>query len=96
MAYFMDVSPLSVENPYGKRFHAYLYTAHHRSEIVEDLSSIIFKFSLSPVTFLYTYSQMSIFDFLVNICAISGGFFTLCSILNSVFRKINSFYDQES
>jgi hypothetical protein len=97
MAYFLDVSPLTVINPWGTKYHAYLYKSHHRSEIIETMfDSINFKFSLSPVTTVFSYSFMSTFDFLVNICAISGGFLTLCSILNSVFAKLSSYNNQDS
>jgi hypothetical protein len=51
-------------------------------------SNVVFRFDLSPITVVYSEEKMNAFDFLVNLCAIIGGFITVCSIIDSLLRNL--------
>ena len=51
------------------------------------MPSIWFRYDLSPVTVKFTQWRESIFHFLVQVCAIIGGVFTVAGIIDSVIHK---------
>jgi hypothetical protein len=51
-------------------------------------SMVIFKYELSAINVVYTCEDMKVLQFLINLCAIIGGFITVSSILDSVLRNI--------
>ena len=54
-------------------------------EHVEDI--IEFNYKISPIAVRYKNEKESIFSFLINICAIIGGIFTLAGIVDSIVHK---------
>lgn len=51
------------------------------------LPALFFRYELSPIKLRYTVSYKAWYEFLINICAIIGGLFTVASILESFFRN---------
>lgn len=53
-------------------------------------SQIIFKYELSSISVVYHNERPSFLDFLINLCAIIGGFITVSSIIDSLLRNLES------
>ena len=51
------------------------------------MSVIVFNYELSPITVQYTQTKENFFEFLVYICAIVGGVFTVAGIVDSIIHK---------
>jgi hypothetical protein len=51
-------------------------------------SLVVFKYELSAINVVYTCEEMKVLQFLINLCAIIGGFITVSSILDSILRNI--------
>jgi len=51
------------------------------------LPALFFRYELSPIKLRYTVTYMGWGEFLVKICAIIGGIFTVASILESLLRN---------
>ena len=51
----------------------------------EDL--IVFNYQISPIAIHYSNQKENIFQFLINICAIIGGIFTVSGIIDSLIHK---------
>ena len=51
----------------------------------EDL--ITFNYQISPIAVHYSNAKENIFQFLINICAIIGGVFTVASIIDRLIHK---------
>ena len=50
-------------------------------------NNIVFRYDLSPVTVKFSLKKESFFHFLVQICAIIGGIFTVAGIIDSLIHK---------
>lgn len=50
-------------------------------------SIVNFNYEMSPITVQFYKYQENIFDFLVKICAIVGGVFTIAGIADSLIHK---------
>ena len=46
-----------------------------------------FRYDLSPVTVKFSRERGSIFHFLVQVCAIIGGVFTIAGIIDSIIHR---------
>jgi len=64
-------------------------TEHERSVLGPDgrqfvaLPGVFFNFEISPMTVIYTQHRKSFWSFLVSVCAVVGGVFTVASIIDS-------------
>jgi Endoplasmic reticulum vesicle transporter len=55
----------------------------------------MFNYELSPITVQYQQSKENFFEFLVYICAIVGGVFTVAGIIDAVIhRSVSSLFKQ--
>jgi hypothetical protein len=55
----------------------------------------MFNYELSPITVSFEEEKENIFEFLVYICAIIGGVFTVSGIIDSVLEKSYSLLFKE-
>ena len=51
------------------------------------LPAIFFRYELSPIKLRYNVSYKSWSEFMIQVCAIVGGAFTVAGILEAVFRN---------
>jgi hypothetical protein len=51
------------------------------------MPAIFFRYELSPIRIQYTVSLQSFTTYMVNICAVIGGIYSVSSILDSVVRN---------
>jgi hypothetical protein len=58
-------------------------------------SEFVLKYELSPINVVYTHQQKATFDFIVELCAIIGGFFTVFSIVESMVEKVTGYFSSQ-
>lgn len=86
-SYFTDTS--------GNRYHVYQLTQNFISDTNSPQSILMFNYELSPITVQYTQSKENFFEFMVYICAIVGGVFTVAGIVDAVIhRSVSSLFKQ--
>ena len=86
-SYFTDTN--------GNRYHVYQLTQNFISDNNAPQSILMFNYELSPITVQYTQSKENFFEFLVYICAIVGGVFTVAGIVDSVIhRSVSTLFKQ--
>ena len=71
------------ENP---TFIGFQYRSMHQQMITNQLPTITFNTSITPMKVHYTISYEPLADFLVHICAIIGGVFAAASIFESMLH----------
>jgi hypothetical protein len=52
------------------------------------MPGVFFSYELSPLMVKYTQKSNSFSHFLVNICGIIGGIFTVAGLLDAIFHKV--------
>jgi len=82
--YYIKVVPTTYEKE-DKTFSVHQFTANNHEQSGSS-TSIYFRYELSPVTVRYTQSGQSAFTFIVQICAIIGGIFTVVGIIDSLLH----------
>ena len=66
----------------------------HAGDSQENI--IIFNYKVSPVAVQYSNSRENIAQFLINICAIIGGIFTVAGIIDSLIHKSSKMIFKDS
>ncbi|EGR31298.1 hypothetical protein IMG5_113580, partial [Ichthyophthirius multifiliis] len=56
----------------------------------EDIPQITFKYEVSPINIVYNTQKQSFYHFLVQVCAIVGGIFSVIGIINSLTSGVIS------
>merc|ERR1712187_746120 len=67
--------------------HVYQFTANSNRIVNQQMPSLYLRYDFSPVTVLYTEQKESTSHFLVQMCAVIGGVFTVAGLLDSVLHK---------
>lgn len=52
--------------------------------IIVGQSQFILKYELTPISVVYSLQKVSLLEFLVQLCAVIGGFFTVASIVEAL------------
>jgi len=82
--YFLKVVPSKFDKLNGERFDAYQYVSN--SNVITgrfQLPAIYFRYDFSPITVRFTERKTSLSHFLVQLCAIIGGVFTVLGLVNA-------------
>lgn len=85
--YYTKVVPTIVvpwDNP-GVRVHQ--FTANSNKIVNQLMPSLYLRYDFSPVTVRYTEQRETLAAFLVKICAVIGGVFTVAGLLDSVVHR---------
>jgi len=85
--YYINVVPTTYQDMSGKELYVHQFTVNSNSLETGMLPAVYFRYDLSPVTVKYTLKKESFFHFLVQICAIIGGIFTVAGIIDSLIHK---------
>ena len=85
--YYLKLIPhLFYDERSQKSFLSYQYSISHKSEEMdsdEEMPIIMINYDMSPITMKITLINKKFSNFLVHICAIIGGIFTVFGILNN-------------
>ena len=69
------------------RTEVFQLTASSETEFQSFESLIIFNYEVSPFAILYTNARENFLQFIISICAIIGGIFTMAGIVDSIIHK---------
>lgn len=92
--YFLKIVPTMFVPKEGPIVHTnqFSVTTHQKSALAisgeSAMPGIFFSYELSPLMVKYTEKDQSFSHFLVNICGIIGGIFTVASLLDSVLHRV--------
>lgn len=84
---FLDTSIILDKLKLYTRLEVFQLTAS--KEILNDSPEaiIIFNYSVSPFAVWFTNARENFFQFVINMCSIIGGIFTLAGIVDSIIHK---------
>ena len=91
-AYFTDVTPITLVDLDGNRRHTLQDTATHQNMLTSEASQWVLRYELSPIHVVYTQEQQGFGGFVVGMCAVIGGFFTVTSMVESLTRNAFSLF----
>eukprot|EP01103_Thecamoeba_quadrilineata_P018886 TRINITY_DN7433_c0_g1_i1.p1 TRINITY_DN7433_c0_g1~~TRINITY_DN7433_c0_g1_i1.p1 ORF type:complete len:290 (-),score=34.63 TRINITY_DN7433_c0_g1_i1:186-1055(-) len=91
--YYIQVVPTSLERTNGHRIDSYQFTVNSNSFGAHNhgggyMPAIYFRYELSPITVIFRQSRTGFFHFVVQLCAIIGGIFTVAGLVAIVTSKI--------
>jgi len=93
--YYIQIVPTVLEFPDGRTKHTYQFTYNFNDAHTPSgkTPSIYFKYEISPITVKITRGRGSLVHFLLQLCAIVGGIFTVSGLIAGVTaRVLHRFY----
>ena len=92
--YYINVIPTNYIDLSGSSYRCHQFIANSNKVSANmTISSIVFRFDISPIMVKYTQYRERIFEFFIQICAIAGGIYTVFSvILAFIVNSIALFY----
>jgi hypothetical protein len=84
--YYMKIVPTTYVDIYNRYHLANQFTSHSHSGDTM-FPSIYFKYEMSPITVKFSQYREEWIHFIVQICAILGGIFTVTGIIDAVIHK---------
>ncbi|EGR29544.1 hypothetical protein IMG5_153610 [Ichthyophthirius multifiliis] len=85
--YYINVVHTTYVNIQKKEYSVYQFTANNNELLSDRLPACFFRYDLSPVIVRFSQSRMSFLHFIVQVCAIIGGVFTVAGIIDSIIHK---------
>lgn len=85
--YYTKVVPTTYIPLEGNPLHVHQFTANSNKIQNQQMPSFYLRYDFSPVTVRYKETRESFPHFLVQICAVVGGIFTVAGLLDSVLHK---------
>jgi len=71
----------------NNKFHYNQYSANHQSYHTEQLPAIYFKYELSPIEMMNVITKERIYQYIVDMCAIIGGVYTMAKFIDGVLHQ---------
>lgn len=85
--YYTKVVPTTYRPLDKPPVHVYQFTANSNKIVNQQMPSLYLRYDFSPVTVRYTEKREATSHFLVQVCAVIGGVFTVAGLLDSVLHK---------
>lgn len=85
--YYTKVVPTTYMPLDGPPLHVHQFTASTNKIANQQMPSLYLRYDFSPVTVRYQETRESTSQFLVQICAVIGGIFTVAGIFDSLVHK---------
>ncbi len=83
------MTPITIVDLEGNRKFTHQYSATHQNMLIGgEQSQLIIRYEMSPIHVVYSFEVQSLFKFIVNLCAVIGGLFTVVSIIESLLSNI--------
>lgn len=83
--YYLDITPTKYLIGEDEEYSAHEYTYSSQTVNTHSMPAIFFKFELSPIFINYRVTTQSFFVFLIRVCAIVGGVYTVAGIIETLF-----------
>jgi hypothetical protein len=84
--YYIKVVPTTYLTLDNQEFFVHQFTANTNEYQAHGLPALFFRYDLSPVTVKFSQDQESFFHFLVQVCAIIGGVFTVSGLVEGAIH----------
>lgn len=84
--YYIKVVPTTYTTLNDQDFFVHQFTANTNEYQSHGLPALFFRYDLSPVTVKFSQEQESFFHFLVQVCAIIGGVFTVSGLVEGAIH----------
>ena len=85
--YYIKVVPTTYITLKNQEFHVYQFTANTNEFESDGLPTVYFRYDLSPVTVKFAQVQDNFLHFLVQVCAIVGGVYTVAGLIESLIHS---------
>lgn len=85
--YYTKVVPTTYRPLDKPPVNVYQFTANSNKIVNQQMPSLYLRYDFSPVTVRYTEKREATSHFLVQICAVIGGVFTVAGLLDSALHK---------
>lgn len=85
--YYIKVVPTTYKTLKNEEFYVHQFTANSNEYRSEGAPAVYFRYDLSPVTVKFSQVQESFFHFIVQVCAIVGGVFTVAGLLENLLHS---------
>lgn len=89
--FFIKIVPNNfIDHSRNLNLAAYQFSMNNREAKLkshDDVPAIFVNFEVSPITEVYSYKNHNFLHFLVQVCAIVGGLFSVIGILNSITNE---------
>lgn len=84
--YYIKVVPTTYQTLDGSEYFVHQFTANTNEFSSQGMPAVFFRYDLSPVTVKFTQTQASFFHFIVQVCAIVGGVFTVAGLIDNLLH----------
>ena len=85
--YYLKIVPTKYKT-FKNEINDYQYTYNSYAEHgINEMPTIHFRYDLSPITVEYKLHKETLLNFIINICAILGGVFTVTGIIDAIIHK---------
>ena len=85
--YYIKVVPTTYKTLRGDEYYVHQFTANSNEYKAEGTPAVYFRYDLSPVTVKFSQVQESFFHFIVQVCAIVGGVFTVAGLIEGLLHS---------
>ena len=85
--YYIKVVPTTYKTLKNEEYYVHQFTANSNEYRAEGAPAVYFRYDLSPVTVKFSQVQESFFHFIVQVCAIVGGVFTVAGLLENLLHS---------
>jgi len=86
--YYTKIVPTTYLDMKGKEYYVNQFTSNSNEVVAQmSLPTIFFRFEFSPVTVKYWQYKENFLHFLIQICAIIGGIFSVTGIIDALVHK---------
>lgn len=86
--YYVKIVPSALTQGDGQKHHSYQFVANSHAVVGRyRLPAIFFRYDISPITVMFSRQGESLSHFLVQICAIVGGVFTVLGLVSSCMNR---------
>merc|ERR1712087_66927 len=85
--YYTKVVPTTYMPLNRPPIHVHQFTANSNKIVHQQMPSLYFRYDFAPVTVRYKETRESFSHFLVQICAVIGGVFTMAGLVDSLLHR---------
>jgi hypothetical protein len=85
--YYVSIVPTTFVDTQQNEYFVHQFTANSNEVQTTHVPAVYFRYDMSPVTVKFTQYNKSFLHFIVQLCAIIGGVFTVASITDSLVHK---------
>jgi len=84
--YYIKVVPTTYQTLESAEYFVHQFTANTNEFSSQGMPAVFFRYDLSPVTVKFSQAQESFFHFIVQVCAIVGGIFTVAGLIDNLLH----------